>query len=321
MRQLKQNKNNNSRRHTRSKKLKGGVGIQEEKNKYLLDAIVLGEIDSVEQALSAGADVNSKETERGMTGLMIAIMEEDIEIVTLLLENGADVNIQTKDGETALILASMFGYIEIVKILLEYGANVDTKENLGMTALMAASGEGHIEIVKLLLANGADQNATDNYNNTALMLANIKRHVEIVELLNQTPPELVPKCMSQEEYNKCIDEGNETPIDPISLETVEREDTVKLDGQPRVCYSRKTLNQWFKNSKTNPMTRELVSDDWIRSNMGTKKCEEVNTIISSPHRSIGGKRKGKGKGKTRRPHKIKKSTKKPIYSTRKYKRR
>lgn len=311
----------NKYRDTRSKKQRGGAGTQEEKDKYLLDAIVLGEIDRVEQVLAAGADVNSKEADVGMTALMLAVMEEDIEIITLLLENGVDVNVQNKNGETALILASMFGYIEIVKLLLENGAVVDTKETLGMTALMAASGEGHIEIVKLLLANGADQNATDNYNNTALMLANIKRHVEVVELLNQTPPELVPKCMSQEEYNICIDEGNETPIDPISLETVEREDTVKLDGQPRVCYSRKTLNQWFKNSKTNPMTREVVSDDWIRSNMGTKKCEEVNTIISSPRRSIGGKRKGKGKGKTRRPHKIKKSTKKPIYSTRKYKRR
>ena len=312
----------NKSRNTRSKKQRGGAGTQEEKDKYLLDAIVLGEIDSVEQAIAAGADVNVKEPDQSMSGLMVAVMEENVEIITLLLENGVDVNVQNKNGETALILASMFGYIEIVKLLLENGAVVDTKEALGMTALMVASGEGHLEIVKILLKNGADLNVKDNYNNTALMLASTRRHLEIVELLNKfSSPDLVPKCMSQAEYNNCMDEGNETPQDPISLETVDREDAVKLEGQPKVCYSRKTLNQWFKNSKTNPMTREPVSDDWIRSNMGTQKCEEENTLMSPLPRSRGGKGKGKGKGKTRKPRKTNRSTKNPLYNTRKYKRR
>jgi ankyrin repeat protein len=53
-------------------------------------------------------------------------------VVTLLLENGADVNAKDNDsGDMPLHLASWKGHQAVVSILLEKGANVDAKDEDG----------------------------------------------------------------------------------------------------------------------------------------------------------------------------------------------
>jgi len=47
---------------------------------------------------------------------------EYTDIVKLLIENGADVNVKDKDGMTALMYASEEGYTEIVSLLKNAGA-------------------------------------------------------------------------------------------------------------------------------------------------------------------------------------------------------
>ncbi len=87
------------------------------------------------------------------------------------------------DGETALMAASEKGYTEIVKLLLDYGAKVDLQDVLGKTALYKASEKGHQEVVKLLLDKGANTNLPDVGKTSALSMAAWKRHLGIVELL------------------------------------------------------------------------------------------------------------------------------------------
>ena len=74
---------------------------QEELNKKLFDAVENNDIDGVKEALSLGADVNAVDDY----------------------------------GNTALISACMWGYTNIVELLLEYGADINIKNNKGLTAL------------------------------------------------------------------------------------------------------------------------------------------------------------------------------------------
>jgi hypothetical protein len=74
-----------------------------------------------------------------------------IDIVKLLLNNGADVNSKGNLVNTPLHWAAFNGNIEIVKLLLEKGADFNLKYICVHTPLHFADSEGHIEIVKLLL--------------------------------------------------------------------------------------------------------------------------------------------------------------------------
>ena len=79
-------KKNSRGRKTRSKRQRGGNSeAQEEKDKYLFDAIDIYDYDKVENALNNGANVNARNKD-GDTPLIRAIELEDIDMVYLLLE-------------------------------------------------------------------------------------------------------------------------------------------------------------------------------------------------------------------------------------------
>ena len=93
-----------------------------------------------------------------MTALMLASYKGRVEIVKLLLNYGAQVDIKdNKNGWTALTHASINGHIDILKILLDHGAQVDVKDKVGSTAYMHAKYGDYTQpdCAKLLLDHGA----------------------------------------------------------------------------------------------------------------------------------------------------------------------
>ena len=59
-------------------------------------------------------------------------------------------------GFSSLMLASQNGHTEVVQMLLQANANVDLKNNYGYTSLMRVSANGHPEVVKMLLQANAN---------------------------------------------------------------------------------------------------------------------------------------------------------------------
>jgi hypothetical protein len=103
------------------------------------------------------ADINARD-EGGSTPLLWASGSryfEDGSVVRLLLEHGADTNVQNQIGRTPLHRASMIGALEVVRLLLEHGADVEAKNNVGETALQEAADMEHDEVVELLREHGA----------------------------------------------------------------------------------------------------------------------------------------------------------------------
>ena len=89
-----------------------------------------------------------------MNNLMYASYYGHLEVVKLLILNGADVN-DIINGYSSLIYASMNGFREVVKLLILNGADVNAV-NVGYSSLMYASKNGHVEIIELLLQSGAN---------------------------------------------------------------------------------------------------------------------------------------------------------------------
>ncbi len=154
------------------------------------EAFKIGNAEIIAALLASGTDTYEKNNVNN-TALIYAARYGNIDIVTHLLKNSANINAQEMshdgvlDGDTALIAASHNGHTDIVKLLLDKGADIDTKVYYcGDTALMKACGGGYIDIVKLLLDKGAQVNSVNEYYGfTALMKARRCGFIEIVQLL------------------------------------------------------------------------------------------------------------------------------------------
>jgi len=72
------------------------------------------------------------------------------EIVALLLEHGAAVNVQNYNGATALIYAATYGQLAVAEMLLAAGADKTIADVQGHTALSHAQQKGFGELVALL---------------------------------------------------------------------------------------------------------------------------------------------------------------------------
>jgi len=225
----------------------------------LVEASHAGSTDIVSLLLDKGADVNAQDAD-GYTALSIASRNGHTEVVKLLLDKGADVNVQDADGDTALIWASRNGHTEVVKLLLDKGADINAKDKYGDTALILASRKGHTEIVKVLLNAGADINAKDGNDWTALMLASFYGHTEIVKVLLNAGADINAK------YNA----GNTALILASEKGHTEIVELLKQYGAKEESLSEDVLEE----SKADVLARNLTSvkENYLDTEMIDKKA-------------------------------------------------
>ena len=161
-------------------------------------------------------DVNQRDDDTGNPPLVVAVEENQIEIVKLLLNRGADVNVKDWTSKnTALDISEQKGFKPISELLQQRGAKyssgssfhlaakngdiVSIEEMLskkqdinevdagkGWTALHYAVNYGQKHLVEYLIVKGADVNKKDflGKNNPIDVLSNVNRG-EIVKLLNK----------------------------------------------------------------------------------------------------------------------------------------
>ena len=104
----------------------------------LSEAVFTGDLAAVKQGLTDGADPNAQDPRSGSTMLATAALMGYTQIVAVLLEHGADINVKSRDGSTALHAAAFLGRVETVKFLLEKGADTTLRNNMGGTAIEGA---------------------------------------------------------------------------------------------------------------------------------------------------------------------------------------
>lgn len=94
-------------------------------------------------------------------------------------------NSKDENGLTLLMFAVIQNNIELVDYFIALGANINAQANNGWTALMYACDEGDIEMVNYLLNAGADSNIRNNQDALALDIVRIRRYSEIIMLLEE----------------------------------------------------------------------------------------------------------------------------------------
>lgn len=122
-------------------------------------ALQIGDIDTVKKYLDDGVDLDAGialiEVKDQVTGLMLAVYEENVEMVELLLKNHARVNVITHDHSfTALHIAAAApnASTELCKMLLKHGADPMGLDENHLTPLFIAAanpnGQGALKAIK-----------------------------------------------------------------------------------------------------------------------------------------------------------------------------
>jgi len=138
--------------------------------------------------IEKGADVDAKD-KQGIGILLSAVWSGNKEATQLLLLNGADINIEDNDGHTPLWWASDIRFFfyskDMVELLISKGARIPEDEETLRLMLHSAAFHGHQKFVKLLIDKGADIESQNHDGGTFLHSASAGGLLEYVELMIQ----------------------------------------------------------------------------------------------------------------------------------------
>jgi ankyrin repeat protein len=108
---------------------------------------------------------------------------EYLEIAKLLIANGANIDVASKDGWTPFLAALSFGFSDMVDLLIEQGAELKVPRGARYTLLHTACRGGNQKIVKMLLSKGVDIAALDADGFLPLHTAADNGRPALIELL------------------------------------------------------------------------------------------------------------------------------------------
>lgn len=161
--------------------------LENKKDFDFFEAAASGQLDFVKKILENKPEILNQYAVDGFTALGLSCFFNQKEIAHFLLEKGADPNIASNNDFKVAPLhsAAAISQIEIVNILLQNGANINAKQSSGVTSLHSAAHNGATEIVKLLLQNGADKEAKTKDGKSVLDFAKEGDFKEIINLLSE----------------------------------------------------------------------------------------------------------------------------------------
>ena len=149
----------------------------------LYRAALAGQTETVRMLVAAGAEPDRSCGEEAATPLLVASQNGHADVVSILLEARAGLDLSRKDGVTPLLVASQNGHTEVVRVLTTAGAAVHLSRKDRATPLFMASWKGHTETVRILLAAGADPDRSCRGGDTPLFIASQEGHAEVVRIL------------------------------------------------------------------------------------------------------------------------------------------
>lgn len=206
----------------------------------LVSSVTWGETEAVRELLEAGDDPN--EPRNGVLPLNAAVQRNDLRLVQLLLEHGADPNRQADFGGygPALSDATRLGSsLSIVRALLEAGANPDGIEDRPGSPLFYAASHGSRPLVQVLLEAGAEPGHRDD-----VQVAASGGHVEIVrDLLEAGTYPQPDEMLRAAQYFRYVRDGNAEEVRRMIEDGVEANLSV---------YEVKAGERWAEEQGLNP---------------------------------------------------------------------
>lgn len=162
-----------AQRHTSPKKPQGEPTMIDVSTETLVKSVTDSDLTTLQSILNTGTyEINATNSKQEPL-ILIATHNNNIEIAQLLIDNGANVNLQDTIQDSAYLYAGAQGRTEILDYMLQH-ADIDFSvvNRYGGNTLIPAAEKGHIDTVRLLVANpNIDINFQNNFGYTALIEA------------------------------------------------------------------------------------------------------------------------------------------------------
>ena len=183
--------------------LKQGVQVQDvlknSERHLVLEAIYQGDIALLKWLKGQKIDIlkeNKTKHVLDVDPLSFAVLLNQKEVASFLIDEGALVNHKNHLGFSPLHVAAKFDLKDMAELLIDRGAFLEMKtpsaqekanwispKNLSETPLLTASKAGALRVAELLIEKGADVNSVDEEGQTPLMKAVIMKDKEMAMLL------------------------------------------------------------------------------------------------------------------------------------------
>jgi ankyrin repeat protein len=155
-------------------------------------------LEYVKRILKKDINIINTVDDIGWSVLMFAVNNGYKDIVNLLIEKGADINIQAKNGFNALMTAiqgKTTNHTDIAKKLININANLELKNKKGNTSLMIAIDESKTEIANMIIKKNTNviNIQSDNDGYTPLMNAIEMNNIAIVKSLIEAGADITKK--------------------------------------------------------------------------------------------------------------------------------
>lgn len=152
----------------------------------IFEAAALGRAPAVREALDADPTLGNAFAPDGFTPLGLAAFFSRLDVVTLLLDRGADPNAASRNAMHVAPLHSAVAakHIGIAAALLAHGADANAVQADEYTPLHEAAHNGQVEMIGLLLRHGASPQATLRDGQTPLDSARAAGRTEAMAMLD-----------------------------------------------------------------------------------------------------------------------------------------
>jgi len=222
----------------------------------------------IELLINKGADLNLQNNNKD-TALLYSSKNGYKDIAELLINKGADLNLQDNNKDTALLYSLKNGYKDIAELLIDKGADLNLQDNNKDTALLISLKNGYKDIAKLIIEKGSGLNQQDNNKDTALLISLKNGYKDIAELLIDKGADLNLQDNNKEPalFHAVRNSNDNIDIVKLLIEKGSDKDYIKTYEE-----SKESHNEYigdsnnFKNFTTKGISRYFQAVDIIKTN-------------------------------------------------------
>ncbi|MCB2359181.1 ankyrin repeat domain-containing protein [Clostridium estertheticum] len=159
---------------------------------YAIDNCQNNYFKTIELLINNGADINAHNSDLLETPLhkLCARIKPHIDVITMILKKGAKVNAINISGKTPVFYCSFNYSVELLNLLVEYGADINIRDKYKNTLLhddyINCFDDHFEEFLKSLINLGFDINSTNSTGYTPLDLCENKKIADILIKYNRS---------------------------------------------------------------------------------------------------------------------------------------